>query len=80
MPSQAEFAEYLKSKGGLPWLAKLFVIASAVQAGLVYYVVYEPDYYLQRRSSYLVPYLVWSFLPLLAGVGFYDVKRFVSRG
>ncbi|AHD02988.1 hypothetical protein METH_07800 [Leisingera methylohalidivorans DSM 14336] len=79
MPSQAGFAEYLKIKGGLPWLAKLVFFAAAVEIGLVYYVVYEPDYYLQSKSRYLVPSMVWLFLPVLAGAVVYDVKKVISR-
>ncbi|MEX0305338.1 MAG: hypothetical protein AB3N24_23205, partial [Leisingera sp.] len=65
MPSWSDLYWFISKPRAVKRLLFLLCIILTTELVLIYYVLYEPDMYLDSRARFFAPWLVWVFPPVV---------------
>lgn len=65
MPSWSDLYWFIRKPRAVRTLLFLLCIMLTTELVLIYYVLYEPDMYLDSRARFFAPWFVWVFPPVV---------------
>jgi hypothetical protein len=64
-----------KHKDRGPAVIKILLFFSVCECGLLYYVIYQPEFYLNSRASRGAPFLVWIVSPFMLAMVVMGIQK-----